>query len=191
MKKVKIDYQSLLDTSDLRLKKLHTIVLKSIEEEQLISKKLESEENLTIGQRLADKVADFGGSWSFILVFLLIILAWMVVNIYFFKEKGFDPYPFILLNLLLSCLAAFQAPIIMMSQNRQEEKDRRRAEEDYLVNLKAEIEIKTLHEKIDLLITEQMETLLQIQKVHVDRINQLEKQIINFQKQHQGKEDKA
>ncbi|ADY53547.1 protein of unknown function DUF1003 [Pseudopedobacter saltans DSM 12145] len=181
MKKHKIDYNKLLNTSDQHLKKLHDIVLKSIEEEQLISKKLESKEELTIGQRLADKVADFGGSWNFIIIFVLLILVWMGINVYFLKEKGFDPYPFILLNLLLSCLAAFQAPIIMMSQNRQEEKDRSRAEEDYLVNLKAEIEIKTLHEKIDLLITEQMETLLEIQKMQIERIDQLEQQIKNFQ----------
>lgn len=187
MKKNKIDYEKLLNTSDQHLKKLHEIVLKSIEEEQLVSKKLESEENLTIGQRLADKVADFGGSWKFILIFVTIILIWVGINVYFLREKGFDPYPFILLNLLLSCLAAFQAPVIMMSQNRQEEKDRRRAEEDYLVNLKAEIEIKTLHEKIDLLITEQMETLLEIQKLQIDRIDQLEKQIKNLHEQKNNK----
>lgn len=179
--KRKTNYKHLLETSDQHLRKLHEIVLKSIEEEQLISKKLESKEKLSLGQRLADKVAAFGGSWNFIILFLIVIIGWMAINVYFFSDKGFDPYPFILLNLLLSCLAAFQAPIIMMSQNRQEEKDRVRAEDDYIVNLKAEIEIKTLHEKIDLLITEQMETLMKIQKMQIERIDSLEKQIKDFQ----------
>lgn len=112
------------------------------------------EENMTSGQRIADKVASFGGSWPFIISFSVFLLLWIGFNVVFLANKGFDPYPFILLNLILSCLAAMQAPIIMMSQNRQEEKDRQRAEQDYMVNLKAEIEIRMLHEKIDHLINQ-------------------------------------
>lgn len=103
----------------------------------------------TLGQRLADRVAAFGGSWLFISAFFTFILLWMTTNVVLLAGKSFDPYPFILLNLILSCLAAIQAPIIMMSQNRQEEKDRQRARADYRVNLKAEVEIRLLHEKLD------------------------------------------
>ncbi|MBU3741293.1 MAG: DUF1003 domain-containing protein [Candidatus Kapabacteria bacterium] len=105
----------------------------------------------TVGQRLADHVAAFGGSWLFISAFFTFILLWMLTNVLLLAGHAFDPYPFILLNLILSCLAAVQAPIIMMSQNRQEEKDRQRARADYRVNLKAEVEIRLLHEKIDAL----------------------------------------
>lgn len=106
------------------------------------------------GDRMADKIADFGGSWTFILSFIGFLLVWISFNIYWLNNKGFDPYPFILLNLLLSCVAALQAPLIMMSQNRQEEKDRERAKEDLKINQKAEEEIRSLHEKLDLLIKE-------------------------------------
>ena len=108
--------------------------------------------NLTFGQRIADRIADFGGSWTFILSFLGFIVVWMGVNMWWFSDKGFDPYPFILLNLVLSCLAALQAPVIMMSQNRQEERDRDRARRDYEINLKAEGEIRLLQEKVDTLL---------------------------------------
>jgi uncharacterized membrane protein len=109
-------------------------------------------DNRTFGQKVADKVASFGGSWTFIISFFVFILIWIGVNIYFLMNKGFDPYPFILLNLILSCLASLQAPIIMMSQNRQEEKDRERAKKDYEINLKAETEIRLLQEKLDKLL---------------------------------------
>lgn len=109
-------------------------------------------DNRTFGQKVADKVAAFGGSWTFIISFFVFILLWIGVNVYFLTNKGFDPYPFILLNLILSCLASLQAPIIMMSQNRQEEKDRERAKKDYEINLKAENEIQLLQEKLDKLI---------------------------------------
>lgn len=105
----------------------------------------------SLGERLADRVADFGGSWTFILLFAVIILAWTFTNVFLLANKGFDPYPFILLNLVLSCVAALQAPVIMMSQNRQEAKDRTRAKKDYMVNLKSELEIRMLHEKLDYL----------------------------------------
>lgn len=109
-------------------------------------------EDLSTGQRIADKVASFGGSWTFIISFLVFIIVWIGLNLYWLNNQGFDPYPFILLNLLLSCVASLQAPIIMMSQNRQEEKDRIRAQKDYEINLKAEAEIRKLHEKLDKII---------------------------------------
>lgn len=115
-------------------------------------------EELTPGQRAADAIARFAGSWVFIILFVLVILIWVLANVFFFIN-GFDPYPFILLNLVLSCIAAVQAPLIMMSQNRQEEKDRRRAENDYIVNLKSEIIVEDLHKKIDELLENQREIL--------------------------------
>jgi uncharacterized membrane protein len=111
-------------------------------------------ENLTIGQIAADKIARFGGSWTFIISFFLVLTAWIVFNVYTLNNEGFDPYPFILLNLILSCLASIQAPIIMMSQNRQEEKDRERAEWDLKINEKAEQEIRELSKKLDVLMTQ-------------------------------------
>ena len=136
---------------------------------------------LTFGQKIADKVAAFGGSWTFILSFCFFLFLWIIINVFWFHNQGFDPYPYILLNLILSCIAALQAPIIMMSQNRQEEKDRARSKSDYMINLKSELEIRMLHEKIDHLIMHQQEELLEIQKVQIDmmqdillRVNQKE-----------------
>ena len=137
----------------------------------------EIEADLTIGQRLADKIATFGGSWTFIIVFFSFILVWMIINIWIMATKPFDPYPFILLNLILSCLAAIQAPIIMMSQNRQEQKDRQRSEHDYKINLKAELEIKLLSEKIDHLVVHQNKKLLEIQEVQTDYLEDLMKEL--------------
>ncbi|HET8948543.1 MAG TPA: DUF1003 domain-containing protein [Candidatus Polarisedimenticolia bacterium] len=108
-----------------------------------------SGESRAFGERVADKVASFGGSWTFIIIFCATLLAWIGLNSWILVERAYDPYPYILLNLLLSCLASLQAPVILMSQNRQAARDRQRAEEDYEVNLKAELEIKALHEKID------------------------------------------
>jgi uncharacterized membrane protein len=110
----------------------------------------------TLGERLSDKLADFGGSWTFIICFLTLILIWILINVVWFLDTGFDPYPFILLNLILSCVAALQAPIIMMSQNRLESRDRQRAKNDYEINKKAEQEIKTLHKKVDILMAQQL-----------------------------------
>jgi uncharacterized membrane protein len=125
----------------------------------------ESEENSTFGQRAADAVASFGGSWTFILLFATTLVAWVGLNSFILAHQGgvFDPYPYILLNLFLSMLAAIQAPIILMSQNRQAQKDRLSAEHDYEVNLKAELEIMLLHEKIDLLREGQWSSLIAIQ----------------------------
>jgi uncharacterized membrane protein len=164
----------LLETESDQLRKLNDIVIESVEEEKILSEKLFEDEhkNISLSGRLADKVASFGGSWKFIFAFILFMITWITINIYL-TTKPFDPYPFILLNLLLSTIAALQAPVILMSQNRKEEKDRKRATNDYLVNLKAEIEIRNLHQKLDLLITEQMKTMFEIQKVQVDLMEEI------------------
>jgi uncharacterized membrane protein len=161
------------------LSSLEKDVLKTIENEEMLSANLEADTVLkfTYGQRLADKIATFGGSWKFIIIFGVFILFWIFSNIVFLINKGFDPYPFILLNLILSCLAALQAPVIMMSQNRQEEKDRDRAKQDYMVNLKSELEIRMLHEKIDHLIIHQQQELLNIQQVQVEMMEDIMKQL--------------
>lgn len=153
-------------------------VKKSLNDNDLIVSKLEDEPNdFTFGQKVADKVASFGGSWKFIILFGIFILLWILANIYLLLNKGFDPYPFILLNLILSCLAALQAPVIMMSQNRQEEKDRERAKKDYMINLKSELEIRMLHEKLDHLIMHQQQELIEIQKVQIEMMSDILKEI--------------
>lgn len=177
MKKDK--FTELLQSGDEHIKKLHQIVLDSVKEEELIASKIyASEEKLTPGDRLADKVAEFGGSWKFIILFFIIMAFWISSNVYLLKDKPFDPYPFILLNLILSCIAALQAPIIMMSQNRKEDKDRKRSENDYVINLKAEIEIRNLHQKIDLLIVEQMKNLFEIQKAQMEVMQEIKSHLL-------------
>lgn len=150
-------------------------VINAMENQTLLSEQLERTDDaeLTSGQRLADRVASFGGSWTFISSFGVFLLCWIFLNIYFLNNEGFDPYPFILLNLILSCIAALQAPIIMMSQNRQEEKDRERAKKDYMINLKSEMEIRILHEKIDHLIIHQQQELLEIQRVQIEMMDDI------------------
>ncbi|MDI5899231.1 DUF1003 domain-containing protein [Flavobacterium yafengii] len=156
------------------LSNLETRVIGSLNEDKSLVSTVEDEIGIrTIGQKVADKVAAFGGSWKFIILFGVFILFWILINIYIFLNKGFDPYPFILLNLILSCLAALQAPVIMMSQNRQEEKDRERAKKDYMINLKSELEIRMLHEKLDHLIMHQQEELIEIQKVQIEMMNDI------------------
>ena len=167
------------------LSTLEEDVLKTIEQQKIITTQregLNAATDYSFGQRLADKVASFGGSWRFIILFGIFIIIWMVINIVFLLDKGYDPYPFILLNLILSCLAALQAPVIMMSQNRQEEKDRERAKQDYMVNLKAELEIRILHEKLDHLIMHQQQELLNIQQVQVEMMEDIMRQIKGQQK---------
>jgi len=178
MLKAQDKLKHLLQTENEQLKKLNDIVLQSIEEEKLLSQKLYEfeEKRPPFASRLADKIAAFGGSWFFIVVFLLLMMAWMAANVYFLS-RPFDPYPFIFLNLLLSTIAAIQAPLIMMSQNRKEEKDRQRAINDYLVNLKAEIEVRHLHQKLDLLISDQMKTLFEIQKMQMDVMEEIRKEL--------------
>ena len=143
------------------------------DDKSFVNKVADEVENRTFGQRIADNVADFGGSWKFIIIFLSFIAIWIIANVMFLINKGFDPYPFILLNLILSCIAALQAPVIMMSQNRQEEKDRERAKKDYMINLKSELEIRMLHEKVDHLIMHQQEELIEIQKVQIEIMNDI------------------
>lgn len=159
------EIDNLLKEQSAHLHKLHTIVKNTIAEEQLIVNNLlhPPKEILTRGQTISDKVARFGGSWKFIIIFGIVLFCWIVFNTLAPRNVDFDPYPFILMNLILSCIAALQAPIIMMSQNRQEEKDRMRSENDYLINLKAEMEIRSLHQKMDLLLEEQIKTLYEVQ----------------------------
>lgn len=173
--------EELLETENKHLQKLNQLVLNSIHEEELISQKLYEFEDkeIKLSSRIADKVAAFGGSWRFIISFLIVMIIWISTNIYLLS-RPFDPYPFILLNLLLSCLAALQAPVIMMSQNRKEEKDRQRAQNDYLINLKAEIEIRNLNQKLDLLIVEQMQTLFDIQKTQVELMEDIKATLANI-----------
>ena len=156
------------------LSHLEDTVLDSLKNRNtLVDKIEESDGSTSLGQKLADKVASFGGSWTFITSFAGFLLLWILINVYFLSNKPFDPYPFILLNLILSTLAALQAPIIMMSQNRQEEKDRERAKKDYMINLKSELEIRLLHEKIDHLIIHQQHELIEIQKVQIEMMNDI------------------
>jgi uncharacterized membrane protein len=159
------------------LSELHKDVVKSISQDDTsFVKKIEEEEKddtRNLGQVIADKVASFGGSWTFIISFFIFILIWIASNVFILLNKGFDPYPFILLNLILSCLAALQAPVIMMSQNRQEEKDRERAKKDYMINLKSELEIRLLDDKLDHLIMHQQQELIEIQKVQIEMMNDI------------------
>ncbi|WP_129022086.1 DUF1003 domain-containing protein [Edaphocola flava] len=151
-------------------------VMQTLNDNSIITKEVDSQEDTsgdTVGQRVADKVATFGGSWTFIIAFGVFILIWIAANVYLLANKGFDPYPFILLNLILSCLASLQAPVIMMSQNRQEDKDRQRAKKDYMINLKTEIELRALHEKIDHLIIHQQQELLEIQRIQIEMMNDI------------------
>ena len=149
-------------------------VIQSVSKNTMISTEVEEDEQeITFGQKLADKVAEFGGSWGFIIFFMTFLVAWILLNVFWLSHHGFDPYPFILLNLILSCIAAIQAPVIMMSQNRQEEKDRERAKKDYKINLKSELEIRELHEKIDHLIIHYQQDLLEIQKTQIDLLENI------------------
>jgi uncharacterized membrane protein len=173
MKKESIE--KLLSDEKKHLEKLHTIVKKTIDDEELIIHNLTHPpiENLTQGQKISDKVALFGGSWKFIISFFILLTLWIIFNVLAMGVYKFDPYPFILMNLILSCIAALQAPIIMMSQNRQEEKDRKRSENDYLINLKAEMQIRSLNQKIDLLLEEQIKTLFDTQEKQFELLNEI------------------
>lgn len=167
--------QSVIEEDKGQLSTLEEQVVESMKEQDLITKNLnlEYEQQLTTGQRMADKIADFGGSWPFIGIFSVVLFLWMLLNSILLITKPFDPYPFIFLNLILSCLAAIQAPIIMMSQNRQEERDRIQAEHDYQINLKAELEIRHLHEKLDHLLMNQWQRLLEIQEIQTELMEEI------------------
>jgi uncharacterized membrane protein len=167
--------KDVLETEKGELSALEKQVMKSLQESELLSKNIniEFDKRLTFGERLADKFSDVAGSWRFIIGFMMVLVIWIVMNAVFLVSKPFDPYPFILLNLVLSCLAAVQAPVILMSQNRQEAKDRLRSEQDYRVNLKAELEIRHLHEKIDHLLSNQWQRLLEIQEVQMELMEEV------------------
>lgn len=167
--------QNVLTQEKGELTTLEQEVIRSLSEHETLAQNLNAihAEGSTLGERLADRVASFGGSWTFILCFASVMFVWISMNSLAMMGKPFDPFPFILLNLVLSCLAAIQAPVIMMSQNRQESKDRLRAENDYRINLKAELEIRHLHSKIDLLLTHQWQRLLEIQQVQTDLLEEL------------------
>jgi uncharacterized membrane protein len=162
-----------------QINKLHSIVTDAINEQQLILEQLKNppQDLLTRGQKLSDKVAQFGGSWFFIIIFFIVLLGWIIFNVISIQKLVFDPYPFILMNLILSCVAAIQAPIIMMSQNRQEEKDRKRAENDYLINLKAEIEIRNINQKLNLLMEEQLHKLVESQALEIKLLDEINKKL--------------
>ncbi|MGD8353736.1 MAG: DUF1003 domain-containing protein [Pseudomonadota bacterium] len=157
------------------LSSLEKQVVKSIKEQEVLSSNLnvEFDRRQTFGERLSDWLAGFGGSWIFLMIFAGVLAAWIILNSIFLLDRPFDPYPYILLNLFLSCLAAVQAPIILMSQNRQEARDRIRAEHDYRVNLKAELEIRHLHEKLDHLLMQQWQRLLEIQKLQIEIMEEI------------------
>jgi uncharacterized membrane protein len=167
--------QSLLESEKGELSTLEQEVVRSIQKQELIAENVdeEFEQKWSFGERLADRIASFGGSWAFLISFGIFLGFWILMNSLVLLWRPVDPYPFILLNLVLSCLAAIQAPIIMMSQNRQEAKDRLRSQHDYQVNLKAELEIQHLHEKLDHLLSHQWERLVQIQEIQLELLTEL------------------
>ncbi|NGX50862.1 MAG: hypothetical protein K1060chlam2_00713 [Chlamydiae bacterium] len=176
LREIRTEYvEKLLRDDKGALSQLDQDVLESMQSQDILSENVNKkfDRKLTFGERLSDKVSKFGGSWKFIISFLLVIVLWMVLNAFILLQGVFDPYPFILLNLFLSCLAALQAPIILMSQNRQSEKERLRANEDYCINLKAELEIQQLHSKLDLFMKRQWETLIELQKIQIDLTDDL------------------
>jgi uncharacterized membrane protein len=154
---------------------LATEVSKSLDASDLMTRNINDEfdSRITFGDRMADRIADFGGSWKFISIFMLVLALWVIVNSLVIFLRPFDPYPFIFLNLILSCLAAIQAPVIMMSQNRQETKDRFQADNDFRTNLRAELEIRSLHDKLDYLLMHQWQRLLEIQQIQMELMEQL------------------
>ncbi len=166
--------EELLHAEKRDITALEREVIDSLAEHQTVADNVEQEleGHRTFGERAADHVASFGGSWHFIILFGMVLVVWMALNVAM-ATRAFDPYPFILLNLVLSCLAAVQAPIIMMSQRRTEAKDRARSLNDYQVNLKAELEIRHLHEKMDHLMTRQWERLAELQRLQIELIQEL------------------
>lgn len=162
------------DTIMVEEEALHMLLQERISKDALS----DSDKNMTLGQKAADKLAKFAGSWGFIIIFFLVLLTWIAINV-FVLPRPYDAYPFILLNLILSCLAAIQAPVIMMSQNRQEEKDRLRAKSDYKVNLKSEIIVVDIHEKLDVLIKNQqsiVKRLIRLEKENEEQEDQAEQE---------------
>ncbi len=175
----RLDYvRKLLEAQMGDLSHLDEEVLQSLRKQELLSEhpaKDEAEDHLTVGQKLSDKLAEFGGSWTFIMSFGGFMALWILLNVVLLANRGYDPYPFILLNLILSCLASLQAPVIMMSQNRQESRDRARAENDYKINLKAELEIRHLHDKMDYVLHQQATRLMEVQQIQIELLKELAK----------------
>lgn len=165
----------ILESERGELSSLEDEVIRSLREHEILSENVDSEieQNWSFGERLADKIATFGGSWAFLISFGGFLLIWIGINSVVLLWRPLDPYPFIFLNLILSCLAAIQAPVIMMSQNRQEAKDRIQSKHDYQINLKAELEIRHLHEKLDHLLSHQWERLVQIQELQLELLSDL------------------
>jgi uncharacterized membrane protein len=174
LNKIRRDYfKQLIKEEKGDLTEIEKAVYEALKEHEILSR-LEIKKAMkekTLGEALSDRIAQFGGSWSFIILCFFALAIWIVWNSR--SSFRFDPYPFILLNLFLSCVAALQAPIIMMSQNRQQERDRLRQEQDYKVNLKSEVEIRILNEKIDKLISHQWQRLLEIQEMQMDFMEEL------------------
>jgi uncharacterized membrane protein len=164
--------EGLLDQERGELSSLSRDVVESLETGRIQDEMPDFETPSSFGERAADRVASFGGSWVFILTFLAVLGSWIAVNAVGLMARPFDPYPFILLNLVLSCVAALQAPVIMMSQRRQETKDRLRSQNDYLVNRKAELEIRLLHEKIDHQLAHQWQKLVEMQQIQIDLLEE-------------------
>lgn len=193
----------LKDMQKLRIDRMQTIIDQDLEIDHQMSDKLEKEMSKntyvitnindtvygkrTTGQKLADGVAKFGGSWGFIIAFTIILVVWMTINVVHLFGVHFDPYPFILLNLFLSCVAAIQAPIIMMSQNRQAERDRFDSENDYKTNKKSEMEIRILHEKLDQLNEVQWPHILDIQKMQIEVLSEIENEIQSLKAENENK----
>jgi uncharacterized membrane protein len=167
--------QQILEEEKGDITYLEESVIQSIKDNEILAKNIDAEyeKGLKLSEKIADKFAAYGGSWRFIITFFIILIIWIAINSIVLLSRPFDPYPFILLNLVLSCIAAIQAPVIMMSQNRQESKDRARSEHDYQINLKAELEIRNLHQKIDHLLTHQWERLIEIQQIQLELMEEL------------------
>lgn len=179
-----LDFEKLLEQNSKHLSKLNDIMQQSLQEEQFLVNKFlhPKKEELSYMEKLSDKISKFGGSWKFIIIFLTIIIIWISFNI--ISPYRFDNYPFILLNLLLGCIAALQAPIIMMSQNRQAEKDRTKSDKDYLINLKAELEIRSLHNKINIMMQDQSKTILESQALQVLHMTEISERSLQINEQH-------
>ncbi len=167
--------ENVLETERGELSALEQDVVRNLAEHEILAANIDAQfdRQLNFGDRLSDSIAVFGGSWGFILAFMGVIVIWIAINTGILLKRPFDPFPYILLNLILSCLAAIQAPIIMMSQNRQEAKDRMRGEHDYRVDLKAELEVRNLNAKMDLLLTHQWQRLLEIQSIQMEMMEEL------------------
>jgi uncharacterized membrane protein len=167
--------QQVIETDKGEISALEKQVIDSMKEQEIITANInvEYDRQLTFGERVADKLADFGGSWRFIIIFAVVMFLWIASNSSLLIMRPFDPYPYIFLNLILSCLASIQAPIIMMSQNRQESRDRLRSEHDYRINLKAELEIRNLHEKMDHLLINQWQRLINIQEIQMELMEEI------------------